>query len=207
MLQRTLLLSALLMVHLSATSCTAWQQNHPPKSSTSEVPDDLAEEEPFTESHRASVVAPDLSSAPPEVAGRLRYELTVKFRDELQVRTTENGSIFSETGGDLTAVEVLIRDFELTFSPAIDLPPGVLQRLQDRGREQSGISQPDLGSILKVHVKAVDPSELETARRAFETVGTALQELPEVQHVEIRASGVPPPRGLPVKKPDPNQEP
>jgi hypothetical protein len=102
---------------------------------------------------------------PPDATGRLR----VKFNDNLLVRTTVGGEVFSLSNQNLAHERKVFDRYGLTAIPAINKTPEALLALQMKAQARSGREQPDLAGIFTV----TGPLDsLEAAARALNDLAT-----------------------------------
>ncbi len=133
-----------------------------------------------------ALLAADLLPSP------IPYErrLMVKFVDAARVRA-EDGRPVSRGGQDLTDVAAWALEVGVTFSPLIRLPEETLAGLEQRAARRSGVAQPDLAGMLRVHVPGADGVAADLAR--LEALGDRLTAFESVEFAEIQTLGAPPP--------------
>jgi len=100
--------------------------------------------------------------------------LTIKFRDDLKVRAVDR-DLTSLAEGDLSAVEAVQTEYELTFEQRISLPQEALDSIEDTAAARSGRAQPDLAGIVVV----------QGDEEAMEDAAQALLTLNEVEWVQF----------------------
>ncbi|MFH0944007.1 MAG: S8 family serine peptidase [Planctomycetota bacterium] len=127
--------------------------------------------------------------------GNGSFRLTVKFVDAAMVRAGEEQELLALSGADLGPVRLLAKEYDLSFTPLIQLPADRLSALEQRAAIRSERTQPDLAGILIVDVPGVTPANLEE-------VGARLQELPLVEYAYIQTLGTPPPGDIAPPTPD-----
>jgi hypothetical protein len=137
----------------------------------------------------APVIARSAASAEPWGGHRL----VVKFSDAVLARADENGQLISRSGADLSAVKAITG--HARFAPLIRLSEAALSDLQGRAQRRSGTCQPDLAGLLVVKWPDGAVAELQQ-------LGTALQDLPEVEYCAMEALGILPPADIPPTTPD-----
>lgn len=115
------------------------------------------------------------------------YEVVVKFRDDVRARAQEDGSVYSTTGQDLSALLQIITEYDLTFFSLRQRSEADLEALEVRAARNSGRAQPDLGGMLGLDVSSFTMDELEEVAEALKTIQ-------EVDFVSIRNLGALPPK-------------
>ena len=123
------------------------------------------------------------------------YRLTVKFRDDWQVRAAADGGLTSKTHRSISDTLNVSKQYNLTFKRLISLPEETIVRIENRARSFSGTAQPDLMGMMVVNIPPKYHADMIN-------IGEQLQHHPEVEYAYIETIGTPPPGDIGTTTPD-----
>ncbi len=122
-------------------------------------------------------------------------ELVVKFRDDLRMRSDEEGRLTPTGASSSESIPAWVAAEGLRFAPLLHTDPSTLNALERRAAERSGRAQPDLAGMLKLVAPGASYQQLRDW-------GQRLQDLDMVEFAEVEQRRVPPPSDLPPTTPD-----
>jgi hypothetical protein len=125
----------------------------------------------------------------------LTHRLVVKFEDDLHMRALRDGSLQSASKADIGSFQQYATSHNWNFRQLLDLSDDKIEFLESRAADRSGVTQPDMRSMMIV--ESVDASGEDLL-----ALGKQLQQRPEIEWVYLEPLGVPPPGDIPPTTPN-----